>query len=331
IKRYILIIPLLLFMPTITLADSFLSKQFSGKIFLQTESLGEAWYVNPTDNQRYYLQNPEKAFEIMRSFGVGITNTDLSKITIGIIDGPDKDNDKLPDSLEIALGTNPNNPDSDNDGYGDGVELKNNYNPLGNGKITIDLQFTQNNAGKILIQTEKNSQAWYLNPTDNKRYFLNTPKDAFNIMRKLGLGITNSNLNKIATNIINPIKSLKIPSTPITMPPTAYRAPFNVQTQINNSDSNTLTNAATAILSKDKSQVTQYFSPKLKKAIEYTIDHLNNSGLLMIANIFSAVQLQSENNNTKTYSTEIYFNGKKYPYRITVQRQRNGECLIVNL
>lgn len=52
----------------------------NGKIFLQVESHGEAWYVNPSDARRYYLGNPDDAFTVMEQLGVGITNTHLKRI-----------------------------------------------------------------------------------------------------------------------------------------------------------------------------------------------------------------------------------------------------------
>lgn len=54
--------------------------------------------------------------------------------------------------------------------------------------------------GRILLQVEQNGEAWYVNPVDNKRYFLGRPADAFEIMRNLGLGITDQDLNQIPTN-----------------------------------------------------------------------------------------------------------------------------------
>jgi YVTN family beta-propeller protein len=38
--------------------------------------------------------------------------------------GIDRDEDGLPDGVELALGTNPNDPDTDHDGYADGLELQ---------------------------------------------------------------------------------------------------------------------------------------------------------------------------------------------------------------
>jgi len=133
----------------------------------------------------------------MRAQGVGISNADLAKIPISLsnLSGIDSDNDGLPDALEVAIGTNPNNPDSDGDSYSDYEEILNGYNPLGTGKISYDHNFTRRHGGKIFLQVERNGEAWYINPDDNKRYFLGRPSDSFNIMRNLGLGISNSNLN----------------------------------------------------------------------------------------------------------------------------------------
>lgn len=57
-----------------------ISEQLSGRILLQVQSHGEAWYIYPEDNRRYYLGRPADAFQIMRELGVGISNDDLIKI-----------------------------------------------------------------------------------------------------------------------------------------------------------------------------------------------------------------------------------------------------------
>lgn len=49
-------------------------------------------------------------------------------------------------------------------------------------------------SGRILLQVERNGRSWYVYPVDNKRYFLGRKQDAFNLMRKLGLGITHKYL-----------------------------------------------------------------------------------------------------------------------------------------
>ncbi len=177
------------------------AERSAGRILLQVESHGEAWYVNPDNLRRYYLGRPEDAFRIMREQGVGITNNDLNKIPIGLSDNPgeDSDGDGLSDSLEEAVGTDKNKKDSDNDSYSDKSEVENNYNPLGTGKLLIDNNFSLLNSGKIFLQVESHGEAWYINPEDNHRYFLGRPLDAFNIMRNFGLGITNTDLEKIVS------------------------------------------------------------------------------------------------------------------------------------
>ncbi len=63
----------------------FIVKQ-AGKIFLQVEGHGEAWYIWPGNLKRYYLGRPSDAFAIMRNMGLGITNADLlelSAVTVG--------------------------------------------------------------------------------------------------------------------------------------------------------------------------------------------------------------------------------------------------------
>lgn len=61
----------------------------------------------------------------------------------------------------------------------------------------LNLKFPSRLAGKILLDVEQNGEAYYVNPNDYKGYYLNRPADAFNIMRELGLGITNADIRKI--------------------------------------------------------------------------------------------------------------------------------------
>lgn len=127
-----------------------LSERLKGKILLQVEKNGEAWYVHPDTLKRYFLGKPSDAWQLMRKIGLGITNLDLNKIPI-----------------------NNNTP---------------NYN---SNAITNRL------AGKIVLQVEDKGQAWYIHPTHKTRYYLGKPIDAWQLMRKIGLGITNSDLSLI--------------------------------------------------------------------------------------------------------------------------------------
>ncbi|MBU1119399.1 hypothetical protein KKH43_05960 [Patescibacteria group bacterium] len=60
--------------------ESDLINRLKGRILIQVEDNGEAWYVYPINGKRYYLGRPVDAFKIMRNLGLGITNSDLSKI-----------------------------------------------------------------------------------------------------------------------------------------------------------------------------------------------------------------------------------------------------------
>jgi len=177
-----------------------LYSKLKGKIIIKTQAKGEAYYVNPKDKKAYYLGKPDDAFKVMRERGVGISNANLKKISLAIggMSGLDSDGDGLPDSFETAIGTDKDKKDSDSDGYDDKTEISSNNNPQGKGKIAVESAFIKNNIGKIFIQVESKGEAWYVNPRDGKRYFLGRPTDAFNVMRKLGLGITNKDFENLS-------------------------------------------------------------------------------------------------------------------------------------
>lgn len=196
-KIFILITFLFFFASQVQAAD--LSEELAGRILLQVEANGEAWYINPVDQKRYYLGRPIDAFNMMRELGIGISNQDLSKIPVNFdyVKGQDSDNDGLADTLEEALGTDKNLMDSDGDSFNDREELLSSYNPLGDGDLYFDDNFAFQQAGKIFLQVEKNGEAWYVSPVTRQRYFLGRPDDAFNVMRGLGLGVSNNDLDTI--------------------------------------------------------------------------------------------------------------------------------------
>jgi uncharacterized protein YkwD len=197
-KMYIVLLLVLFIVPVNFLKAESLAKRLSGRVLLQVESKGEAWYVSPDNLLRIFLGKPQDAFNLMRKQGVGMSNDNLKKIPIGIItSGNDKDKDGLPDNLEIAIGLNANSQDSDKDGFNDKDEIARNYNPAGQGRLPIDNLFALKYKGQILLQVETHGEAWYINPVNNKRYYLGRPEDAFAIMRSLGLGIKNIELEEI--------------------------------------------------------------------------------------------------------------------------------------
>ncbi|HTW96766.1 MAG TPA: phosphodiester glycosidase family protein [Candidatus Methylomirabilis sp.] len=126
-----------------------LAEQLSGRIVLDVDMKGEAWYINPADLTRYYLGRPADAFAVMRQLGVGISEGNFQKIA--------------------QSGTS------------------------ASGNLALARQLS----GKIILEVEKNGEAWYVYPVNLKKYYLGRPADAFGVMRQLGLGITHANLMKI--------------------------------------------------------------------------------------------------------------------------------------
>jgi len=53
-----------------------------GRILLDVESHGEAYYIYPKDRKKYYLGRPDDAFSIMRGLGLGVSNADLAYLPI---------------------------------------------------------------------------------------------------------------------------------------------------------------------------------------------------------------------------------------------------------
>jgi len=64
-------------------ADLKLVNRLKGRILLQVEEHGEAWYVNPEDGLRYYLGRPGQARQILWDLGVFAPAEELSYFEIG--------------------------------------------------------------------------------------------------------------------------------------------------------------------------------------------------------------------------------------------------------
>jgi S1-C subfamily serine protease len=179
------------------------NQELKGRILLQVESRGEAWYVSPDDSQRIYLKDGETAYNLMRNSGLGIADADLSKIPVGLNSGfedIDTDQDGLFDDLEKSLNTDPEKADTDGDGYADGMELSHDYSPLGSTRLVFDNSLVNKLKGRILLQVQSRGQAWYVNPTDGRRYYLKNGAAAYQIMKHLSLGIRNDDLSRIPMN-----------------------------------------------------------------------------------------------------------------------------------
>lgn len=79
--KKILIFILFLFLPIYLAQAEGLPGRLKGRILLQVESRGEAWYINPDNQKRFYLGQPSDAFRIMRELGLGISNKDFDSFS----------------------------------------------------------------------------------------------------------------------------------------------------------------------------------------------------------------------------------------------------------
>lgn len=137
-----------LFCPLMPVRAATLAERLSGRILLQVQDKGQAWYVNPVDLRRYSLGSQTNAYNLMRTLGLGITNANLARIP------------------EYRKGGG-------------------------------DVNFARRFSGRILLQVEDKGKAWYISPVNLQRYYLGSPAQAYQLMRNLGLGITNANLGQI--------------------------------------------------------------------------------------------------------------------------------------
>jgi len=118
--------------------------------------------------------------------GVGVSNVNLWKIPVAEVNfvGEDKDEDGLSDKLEDSLATDKEKADTDDDGHDDKSEILFGHNPNGEGVIEYDENFANNQKGKILLQVERNGEAWYVGE-DGKRYFLGSPDEAIRVFDEI--------------------------------------------------------------------------------------------------------------------------------------------------
>ncbi len=80
--------------------------------------------------------------------------------------------------------------------------------PVAGSAAVGDLALRRRLAGRILLQVERNGEAWYLWPRTLTRFYLGRPADAFSLMTDLGLGITDADLYRIVSE-----RSLAVPFT----------------------------------------------------------------------------------------------------------------------
>ncbi|MFA4953920.1 MAG: hypothetical protein WC641_01245 [Patescibacteria group bacterium] len=137
--------------------DSALATRLQGRILLQVESHGEAWYIRAKDLKRYYMKDGAAAYSIMRFFSLGITDVDLAKI-----------------------------PQVANTGEMKAASSACASSSLGN-------RFR----GEILLQVQQHGEAWYVDPVKCRAIYMKDGAVAYEVMRFLGFGVFTRDLEKI--------------------------------------------------------------------------------------------------------------------------------------
>ena len=74
-----LILILFTVLPYIVNSDTDITEKLQGRILLQVEKNGEAWYLPPGSGQRVYLGRPADAFKVMRECGEGMEHARLKE------------------------------------------------------------------------------------------------------------------------------------------------------------------------------------------------------------------------------------------------------------
>ena len=138
--------------------DQSIYKRLKGRIVLKAGDRGKAYYVHPRDKKIYYLGNSTKAFGVVRSQAIGMTDGNIEKI---------------PSSLTSKILSNEK------------------------ATPKIDLGFADKYKGRFLLQTQKKGEAWFVSPADGKRYFLGRPEDISVVVKKVGLGISNADFGNL--------------------------------------------------------------------------------------------------------------------------------------
>jgi len=65
-----------------TATDNRLVDRVKGKILLQVQQSGQAWYVNPVDGKRYFLGRPMQAKQVLGQLAKTVNSKDLAKVKI---------------------------------------------------------------------------------------------------------------------------------------------------------------------------------------------------------------------------------------------------------
>ncbi|MFH1712477.1 MAG: hypothetical protein ABH846_04570 [Patescibacteria group bacterium] len=139
--------------------DRSLGERLSGRVLLQVEKQGQAFYIHPDNHLGYYLANGDAAYTMMRYESLGISETDFSKLEIS--DDPEAVNET------------------------DSICSKN--------------SLANRLKGQVMLRADAHGEAYYIDPVTCIAVYLKDGQTAYNTMRYLGLGITNKDIAKIPT------------------------------------------------------------------------------------------------------------------------------------
>ena len=179
-------------------------EQLKGKILIEVDKNGAGWYVNPNQDSQHkliYLGNPERAIDVFNGIGNNgsITSEEIYNFQIADFNlntWLDNDHDDLSDLVEKNLKTDLNKADTDGDGFNDKEEILAGYNPLGDGNINYKKEFTEKYRD-LIISVNGAPGLWYISSDDLKAYYIGErSRDAFNLMKKFGLGISEDDIEK---------------------------------------------------------------------------------------------------------------------------------------
>lgn len=115
------------------------------------------------------------------------------------------------------MGTDTSNTDTDGDSYLDLDEVQNGYNPLGAGKMAIDLNFATGHKGQVFLQVESAGELWYVNPKDNHRYLIPPAAEAINTLTQVGECISDADIHQLTIGLA--IKDISLSSISTCYPP----------------------------------------------------------------------------------------------------------------
>lgn len=303
------------------------AERTSGRILLQVERHGEAWYVHPKTNTRYALGRPAEALAVLQATGLGITEKNLMQLPVGIIPLPtaaDTDSDGLPDRLENALHTDPAQADTDSDGHSDYTEVTRGYDPRSASATPLPFNEALMSAlqGRIVLQTESAGEAWYVDPVTRKRYYLGAPAEALHVMQRLGLGIRDSDLAQIPLAAATEQRQTSVAPRAATPTPAASEA-SGAQAALHA--------VADALANNNAAAAKPHVHDTAAAAFDYTASYLDAAGKQTLSEIMYAAQPEEIAATKATYAAAVPFNGQMVTVRFVLTKNAAGDWLLMNV